>query len=245
MSDFAGLQVALQLTRGKFALSAEFDLAPDGRLALVGPNGSGKSSLLLALAGVLRPSAGQLRFAERVWFDASRGVEVSAPARPCALVFQRGALFPHMSVLDNISYGLRAAGTSRDAARKSAQDWLRRVELERLALRTPGELSGGQTRIIALLRALATQPKLLLLDEPFAGLDPITRAKASELIDRASHAFEGAMIWVDHELRPLRRHTQLVAQICDGVVQTPLDWESALASAADSHLGAMVKAQTQ
>lgn len=245
MSATSGLQVALQLTRGRFALAAEFELGSEERLALVGPNGAGKSSLLLTIAGVLAPHAGRLGFAEQTWFDAAGGVELKAPDRPCALVFQRGALFPHLSVLDNIGYGLRAAGESREEARAKARDWLQRVELERLALRFPGELSGGQARIIALLRALATQPKLLLLDEPFAGLDPITRAKASELIGRASHAFEGAMIWADHELRPLRRHTQLVAQVCDGVVGRPQDWESALQAAEDSHLAAMVKAQTQ
>jgi molybdate transport system ATP-binding protein len=238
------LEFDLRIVRGAFELEAELKLEAGTRLALVGPNGSGKSSLVATLAGILEPHSGRIAFGDELWFDASGGIDRPPPQRPCALVFQNGALFPHMSAMDNVAYGLRCAGETKEQARAHAKEWLDRVALGKLADRHPHALSGGQARAVALIRALATRPSLLLLDEPFAGLDPVARERVSDLLAGASSGFDGILIWASHELRPLQAHTRVVAEIDAQRLHGPRSWESALRDPASSHFAAMVKAQS-
>lgn len=238
------LQLDLRLARAGFELSLAFELRGGARMALIGANGSGKSTILAAIAGVLDPSEGNIRFEDSTWFEHKRALSLTPPHRSCALVFQSGALFPHLSALENIAYGLRAKGIAKDEARDDARRWLERVALQRSAEQLPRSLSGGQARVVALVRALATRPGLLLLDEPFAGLDPIARAYASDLLLEASADFSGALIWASHELRPLRAHTSSVARIEASTFHPPCDWDEALADPESTHLAAMVKAQS-
>jgi iron(III) transport system ATP-binding protein len=137
-----------------------------GLLALVGESGCGKTSLLRAIAGFERPSGGEIRVSGTI--VASPTVDVKPEVRGVGLVFQEGALFPHLSVWDNVRYGIR--GRLRSQAR--ARELLTLVRLAELADRFPDELSGGQQQRVALARALAPRPRLVLFDEPFAGLDP-------------------------------------------------------------------------
>jgi len=135
-------------------------------VALVGPNGSGKSTVVEALAGIVATDGGHVSVD-----DAARTRTPHSRTPRVGIVPQDGALFAHMSVLDNVAFGLRAQGVRRAAARRTAQEVLARVDAADLAQRRPAQLSGGQARRVAIARAVATEPDVLLFDEPFAGLD--------------------------------------------------------------------------
>jgi len=146
-------------------------------LALYGPSGAGKSLTLQAVAGLLRPDAGHVRIDGRTLFDAAAGIDLPARARRVGYLFQDYALFPHLSVRDNVAFGLtrwyRRGLAAADAARVDAL--LHRFGLAAHARARPASLSGGQRQRVALARALACEPSLLLLDEPFSSLDPSLR----------------------------------------------------------------------
>jgi molybdate transport system ATP-binding protein len=143
---------------------------PDGKtVAVLGPNGAGKSTVLAVAAGLLRPDAGRVVLDDRVL--GGERVWVPPHDRRVALLAQEPLLFPHLSVLENVAFGPRSAGTPRRTAHEAARRWLGEVGAEELAGRRPGRLSGGQAQRVAVARALAAEPRLLLLDEPMAALD--------------------------------------------------------------------------
>ena len=148
-------------------------LGPAETVAVMGPNGAGKSTLLNVVAGLLHPDSGTARLDGRTLFDltAGRGPWTAPHRRGTALLAQEPLLFPHLSVLDNVAFGPRSAGAVKHAARETARRWLAEVEATELASRRPAELSGGQAQRVAVARALAAEPGLLLLDEPMAALD--------------------------------------------------------------------------
>ncbi len=150
-----GVDVALEVAAGE-------------TVALLGPNGAGKSTVLEALVGVLRPDRGRVAVGTR---ELSGGAWVPPHRRQIALLAQDPLLFPHLSALDNVAFGPRSAGASRAAARDTARRWLAEVGLADLAGRRPHQLSGGQAQRVAVARALAAEPQVLLLDEPMAALD--------------------------------------------------------------------------
>jgi molybdate transport system ATP-binding protein len=152
----------------------ELAVGPSETVAVMGPNGAGKSTLLAVAAGLLRPDAGRSELGGRTLFDVgpgSSGRWTAPHGRGTALLAQDALLFPHLSALENVAFGPRSAGVSRKTARSTALHWLGAVEAAPLARRRPGELSGGQAQRIAVARALAAEPELLLLDEPMAALD--------------------------------------------------------------------------
>ncbi len=158
---------------GGATVSADLRLGGDAPVTvLFGPSGSGKTTLLRCLAGLTSPDRGRILFGEETWFDAESGIDLSPQARRLGYVAQEDALFPHLTVAENVSYGLREQGAS---GRRRADEMLRLVGLQTLASRRPHELSGGERQRIALARALAPGPRLLLLDEPLASLDLPTR----------------------------------------------------------------------
>jgi molybdate transport system ATP-binding protein len=167
--------VTLQLTARVASrdLDLELRLGEGERVAVLGPNGAGKSSLLALLAGVLRPDSGRAELDGRVLFDRGGPRQRWLPphARGIALLAQDPLLFPHVSVLGNVAFGPRAAGQPRRQARETALRWLAEVGAVDLAERRPAQLSGGQAQRVAVARALAAEPRLLLLDEPLAALD--------------------------------------------------------------------------
>jgi molybdate transport system ATP-binding protein len=142
-------------------------------LAVLGPNGAGKSTLLSVLAGLVRPERGRVVLDGRELTVAGEGrsVHVAPHDRRTALLGQEPLLFPHLSALDNVAFGARSRGVGRREARAAAQGWLDRVGVGELSGRRPGRLSGGQAQRVAVARALAAEPHLLLLDEPLAALD--------------------------------------------------------------------------
>ncbi len=146
-------------------------VAPGEIVAILGPNGAGKSTVLAAIAGVLRPDAGRATLDDEVLFDLGTGAWQPAHARRTALLAQDPLLFPHLNVVDNVAFGPRSAGRTRSQSRADAVTWLSEVDAAELENRRTSELSGGQAQRIAVARALAAEPRLLLLDEPMAALD--------------------------------------------------------------------------
>jgi molybdate transport system ATP-binding protein len=192
------LSARIEVRRDRFTLDLDLDVAPGETVALLGPNGAGKSTALRVLAGLLRPVAGRVELAGTV-LDGPGSVHVPAERRPVGMVFQDYRLFPHLSALDNVAFGLRSHGVPRAAARRTAGEWLERVGLSAVAGRRPAALSGGQAQRVALARALAPEPSLLLLDEPLAALDAATRIDLRGELRRHLAAFAGAAVLVTHD----------------------------------------------
>ncbi|MFJ6806118.1 ABC transporter permease [Streptomyces anulatus] len=169
------------------------DAGPGTTIAVVGPNGAGKTTLLRALLGLTPRAHAALRLGD------SDVTALPPHRRGVAWVPQDGALFPHLSALANTAYGLRAHGVPRAEARREAQGWLDRLGVGHLAHRKPAQLSGGQAQRVALARALAARPRLLLLDEPLAALDPTTRARVRHTLRGHLADFGGVCLIVTHD----------------------------------------------
>jgi molybdate transport system ATP-binding protein len=184
---------------GDFHLDIGFTASAGEIVALLGPNGAGKTSLLRALAGLLPIARGRLVLNQVVLEDPGRGIRMPTERRPIGVVFQDYLLFPHLSVIDNVAFGLRSRGMAKPAARARARQWLERVGLEQLGDRKPAALSGGQAQRVALARALASEPALLLLDEPMAALDASTRVSLRRELRRQLAAFDGIRLLVTHD----------------------------------------------
>ncbi|KQM60375.1 hypothetical protein ASE64_01380 [Agreia sp. Leaf210] len=170
-------------------LDARFSLVEGETLAVLGPNGAGKSTLLDVLAGLTRPDSANIRLGDTTLVSTNhdgRDVWLPPHSRGVALLAQEALLFPHLSVRDNVAFGPRSTGSDRAQARRIAERWLERVDATGLADRRPRRLSGGQAQRVAVARALATEPKLLLLDEPFGALDagvaPLMRRLLAEVL---------------------------------------------------------------
>jgi molybdate transport system ATP-binding protein len=163
------LHLEAQVAERGFDVS--LDVADGETLAVLGPNGAGKSTLLAILAGLLRPDTGRAELDGESLFDLSCGHWPPPHRRGISLLAQEPLLFPHLSALENVSFGPRSVGRTRAEARASARQWLAAVEAAELGDSRPGQLSGGQAQRVAIARALAPEPRLLLLDEPLAALD--------------------------------------------------------------------------
>lgn len=165
----SGVQARIVLAQR--GIDLDVSVADGEVVAVLGPNGAGKSTLLQAIAGLVRPDSGHVRIGDDVVTDVQADAFVPAHRRGVALLAQRPLLFPHLDAAANVAYAPRCRGLSRRAARERARHWLAAVDAEPLAERRPAQLSGGQAQRIALARALAAEPRVLLLDEPFAALD--------------------------------------------------------------------------
>jgi molybdate transport system ATP-binding protein len=177
----------------------ELTVEPGQVAALLGPNGAGKTTVLHALAGLLTLDEGRVVLDGQVLEDTASRVRQPAERRPVGMVFQDYLLFPHLSVLENVAFGLRARGMRRGAARRAAQGWLERLGLPEAGRARPRTLSGGQQQRVALARALATDPRMLLLDEPLAALDISIRAEVRRDLRRHLRAFPGVNLLVTHD----------------------------------------------
>jgi molybdate transport system ATP-binding protein len=220
----ATLAARFDLPLRSFVLRLAFEI--EGTVALVGPSGAGKTSVLRAVAGLVKPPSGRISLDEDVWLDSTTGRFRKPDERRVGLVFQEYALFPHMTVRENVAY----------AGKERADELLERFRISHLAKARPNELSGGERQRVALARALARDPGVLLLDEPLSALDANTkiavRGELQELLREfglptllVTHDYEDAVsladevgVLVDGTLRQLASPQELVANPADGFV---------------------------
>ncbi|MCW2918826.1 MAG: putative ATP-binding component of transporter [Actinomycetia bacterium] len=187
------LDAHLVLRRPAFDLEVVLTAEPGEVVALLGPNGAGKTTVLRALAGLTSLGSGHIRL------DGTALHTLPAERRQVGVVFQDYLLFPHLTALDNVAFGLRCAGVRRAESRRLAAEWLDRVGLADHAHQRPRTLSGGQAQRVALARALAVRPRLLLLDEPLAALDAHTRPEIRSHLRRHLADFSGVTVLVTHD----------------------------------------------
>ncbi len=192
-----GLAVRLSQQR-PIALDATLACAPGETLALVGPSGSGKSTLLRCIAGLHRAAAGRIECAGQTWFDTDSGIDRTPQQRSTGFVFQSYALFPHLSALNNVVAAMSHRPAAGRAAR--ARELLARVHLAGLESRMPAQLSGGQQQRVAVARALARDPQVLLLDEPFSAVDRVTRQRLYRELAELRRTLALPIVLVTHDL---------------------------------------------
>ena len=228
------LEVAITLTMPGFTLDVAWS-AGSGVAVLFGPSGAGKTLTLQCLAGLLRPTAGRIVVDGRVFFDSAAGVNLPAQARRIGYVFQGYALFPHLSVAENVGFGLRDRPRAEREARTA--EVLGGLGLADLGARSPRELSGGQRQRVALGRALAIDPALLLLDEPLSALDAPLRRTLRDELRTLLHDWRTAAVVVTHDFtEAYRLADRIVVYDAGRVVQaaprSELLWQPASESVA-------------
>ena len=197
MTHVQGLRVALR-QETPIPLDVDFGCAPGELLALVGPSGSGKSTILRSIAGLYRPSSGRVVINGEVWQDTASGTCVRTWRRHVGLVQQNYALFPHMTARANVAASLGDLPAEKRSAR--ADELLALVNLKGLEDRRPAELSGGQQQRVAVARALARDPKVLLLDEPFSAVDKGTRGRLYQELAGIRSRLAMPIVLVTHDL---------------------------------------------
>jgi molybdate transport system ATP-binding protein len=204
------LSFRVRARRGDFMLDAAFETSGKA-VALVGPSGAGKTTLLQGLAGLIRADEVRLTVDDRTMVDTAVGLTPPAHARGLGYVFQDGRLFPHLSVGSNVAFGARWAANPMSVA-----EALRLVDLEGFELRRPAGLSGGEMRRVAIARALLPRPRLLLLDEPFAGLDDARRQALIPYLVKLRDTLKTPMIVVSHDDRDVAALTETVLTLDRG-----------------------------
>lgn len=194
------IQKTLKAGQQVFQLDVSWQL-DTRRLVIMGPSGAGKSLTLQAIAGLLTPDHGHIRLAGQTLFDSARGVRLSPQARQFAYLFQDYALFPHLTVRQNIGFSLLRGWLNPSRQQRHAQvdEWLELFRLTGVANHYPDQLSGGQAQRTALARALIAKPKALLLDEPFAALDPALRTHMRAELDALQQRLQVPMILITHD----------------------------------------------
>jgi molybdate transport system ATP-binding protein len=185
-------------------------------IVLMGENGAGKSSTLNIISGLISPDTGSIRLDGSVLFDSGTGVDVPAENRCIGYVFQNSAVFPHISVRDNIAFGLRARHKPPVLIKERVRHWLKVMNIEDLADVRAGNLSGGQKQRVALARALAIEPTLLMLDEPFTALDSDTTRLVKELTRTFVTEMVIPCVVVTHRITDSRDVGDRVCVLCEG-----------------------------
>ncbi len=183
-----------------FQLDAQFE-SDSKRVVIYGASGAGKSQMMKAIAGLSRPDSGVIELDGRKLFDSSSGIDVPARRRRVGYLFQDYALFPHLNVRQNIGFGLQR-GWFNPAPRgepEAVRYWLEAFGLSEVAHQKPSELSGGQRQRVALARALVAEPAALLLDEPFAALDPALRVRMRAELDTLQRRLDIPMLLITHD----------------------------------------------
>ena len=215
------LDITKRLRSGgdEFLLRSRFSTA-DRALVLFGPSGSGKTLTLQAIAGMLKPDKGYIRINGDVVFDTERGINVPTRNRQVGYVFQNYALFPHLTVRENIGFGLKPLfGRIGRADAARVEELVNVFGLSKVAGQKPAALSGGQQQRTALARALATSPKLLLLDEPFSALDQPLRLRMREELSRSLEQFDIPMIMVTHDSDEVESFAETIVVYHNGSVE--------------------------
>lgn len=194
------------------------------RTVIYGPSGAGKTLTLQALAGLLSPDSGRISFGGEVLYDSAAGIDMPARERRFGYLFQDYALFPHLSVRQNIAFGLQRGlfnpGVRRGGG-EAVDRWLHTFELADVAAQRPDELSGGQRQRAALARALVNNPRALLLDEPFSALDPELRERMRGELDKLLDRIDIPVVMITHDPQDLVWFGEQAIHLRDGAVVEP------------------------
>lgn len=201
----------------EFTLQAEFVLY-DGVLGLMGSSGSGKSMLLKCLAGIETPDCGRIVLNGRVLFDSTEKINLPPQQRRIGYLFQNYALFPNMSVAENIMCGPRAKGLKQEQSQAIVRAMVNKFQLQGLEARYPRQLSGGQKQRTALARLLAVEPEVILLDEPFSALDAQLKEKLQEQLQQLLQEYGGISVLVSHDRQEIERLSDSVLFIYQGIL---------------------------
>jgi molybdate transport system ATP-binding protein len=210
------LTKALHTAAGPRTLDVALTLAPGELVALSGPSGAGKTTLLRMLAGLTRPDGGFLRVEGQLWYDQASRQWLPPQRRPLGFVFQDYALFPNMTVRENLAF----AASGQPGAESFISELLALLELTELATRRPAALSGGQQQRVALARALARRPRLLLLDEPLSALDLPTRLRLQQALGEVHQQFNLTTILISHDPAEIARLATRVVELDLGQVRS-------------------------
>jgi molybdate transport system ATP-binding protein len=204
----------LMTANGEMTLSVQLEVNAGDRMALFGVSGVGKTTILRMLAGLMKPDSGRIVVDGVVWFDAQKRINLQSQQRHIGFMFQNYALFPSMTVYENLAFAQRKSNPSQ------ISELLAAFGLEALQHHKTTKLSGGQKQRVALARALASQPQLLLLDEPLSALDASMRQSLQEVILNAHHRFQTTTLMVSHDLSEVFRVATKVALIEDHCVKS-------------------------
>ena len=217
------LVVDIEKKLGSFLLRSKFETG-SGTMALLGASGCGKSVTLKCIAGIMTPDKGRIVLDGETLFDSEKHIDLTPQRRQVGYLFQQYALFPNMTVLQNIQCGIRSG--SRGEKQQRASEQLRRFRLEGLEKKYPAQLSGGQQQRVALARILASEPRAILLDEPFSALDGFLKWNLEmELADFLSD-FSGPILWVSHDLGECFRSCRSVCIMDNGASLPVTDMET-------------------
>jgi molybdate transport system ATP-binding protein len=210
------LEAAIHKKLRDFTLDITLHARPGEIMVLMGENGAGKSTVLNSISGLISPDSGSIRLNGSVLFDSGTGLDVPVENRRIGYVFQNSVVFPHISVRDNIAFGLRAMHKPSIVIKERVGHWLRATDIEVLADVKAGNLSGGQKQRVALARALATEPALLMLDEPFTALDAENIRLVKELTRTVVTKMAIPCLIVTHRITDSRDLGDRVCVICRG-----------------------------
>lgn len=207
------LNVRIQKPLQQFSLDVKLQVGQEV-MGILGASGAGKSMLLKCLSGLSTPSDGQIINNQQVFYDANRRVNLPAKDRQIGFLFQHYALFPHMTVAQNIRFGLDHLDKGQAAAR--VNDLLERFHLTNMERQLPSQLSGGQQQRVALARAMAIEPDILLLDEPLSALDEHLRSHMLEDLQQCLSMFKGSVLYVTHHMEEAYRLCDRIAVMSNG-----------------------------
>lgn len=206
------LKVDIKKRMGNFALEARFEMK-DKTLAILGASGSGKSMTLKCIAGIETPDEGSIVLDDQILFDSAKHINLSPQERKIGYLFQNYALFPNMTVEDNIGVSLRG---SKQEKSKIVKDKIKAFYLEGLEKKKPSQLSGGQQQRVALARMIASEPKIIMLDEPFSALDSYLRWKLENEILEIIETYKKPVLFVSHNRDEVYRISDLVGVMNEG-----------------------------
>jgi molybdate transport system ATP-binding protein len=212
------LEATLKKQLRDFLLDLSLQVDDGSILVLMGENGAGKSTTLNLIAGLMTPDSGSIRFNGSAVFDTGAGINTPVEERHIGYVFQRSAVFPHMTVEDNVAFGLRAQHRTPEFVRKQVTRWLDCLNIPDLARVKAARLSGGQKQRVALARALATEPALLMLDEPFSGLDTGSCQSVKESVRNCVADLRIPCILVTHRMEDAHDTGDRVSNLVQGKI---------------------------
>jgi molybdate transport system ATP-binding protein len=194
------LEATLTKKMRDFVLDVSFRVYPGEVFVLMGDNGAGKTTILQLLSGLMRPDEGVIRLKNRALFDSGRGIDIPVEERKIGYLFQHSAIFPHMTVTENIAFGLQAHYNECEYIEETITKWLEILDIEQFRTVKAAKLSGGQKQRVALARALAIDPVLLMLDEPFNALDRRSHDSVCHYIRECVRSLHIPCILITHQV---------------------------------------------